>query len=89
MYKRQQYGEPNDPRNAGIAAMLGTYRSFANPYGQGAPGGTDMSGYQQQIADLQAQIAAQGQGQPAGTAPTNAGAGGGGYSGGYGGGYSA
>jgi len=87
-----QYGEPNDPRNAGIAAMLGTYRSFANPYGQGAPGGTDMSGYQQQIADLQAQIAAQGQGQPAGagTAPTtNAGAGGGGYSGGYGGGYSA
>ena len=84
-----QYGEPNDPRNAGIAAMLGTYRSFAQPYGQGAPGATDVSGYQQQIADLQAQLAAQGQPAGAGTAPTtNAGAGGGGYSG-YGGGYAA
>jgi len=30
-----QYGMPEDPRNAGIAAMLGTYRSFADPYGQG------------------------------------------------------
>ena len=55
--------------------MLGTYRSFANPYGQGAPGATDVSGYQQQIADLQAQIAAQGQG--------------GNTSGGYGGGATA
>jgi len=86
-----QYGEPNDPRNAGIAAMLGTYRSFADPYGQGAPGATDVSGLQQQIADLQARLNTQQQGQPAGagTAPTtNAGAGGGGYSG-YGGGYAA
>ena len=32
---RTNYGMPEDPRNAGIAAMLGTYRSFADPYGQG------------------------------------------------------
>ena len=38
--------------------MLGTYRSFADPYGygQGQGQGTDVSGYQQQIADLQKQL---------------------------------
>ena len=53
-----QYGMPEDPRNAGIAAMLGTYRSFADPYGygQGQGQGTDVSSYQQQIADLQKQL---------------------------------
>ena len=86
-----QYGEPNDPRNAGIAAMLGTYRSFADPYGQGAPGATDMSNLYAQLDERYGRQNNQAQGQPAGagTAPTtNAGAGGGGYSG-YGGGYAA
>ena len=86
-----QYGEPNDPRNAGIAAMLGTYRSFSQPYGQGAPGATDMSNL---YAQLDERYGRQNQGQqgtaPAGTNPaanSNAGAGGGGNY--YGGGYSA
>ena len=86
-----QYGEPNDPRNAGIAAMLGTYRSFSQPYGQGAPGATDMSNLYAQLDERYGRRDNQAQGQPAGsgTAPTtNAGAGGGGYSG-YGGGYAA
>ena len=85
-----QYGEPNDPRNAGIAAMLGTYRSFSQPYGQGAPGATDMSNLYAQLDERYGRQNNQAQGQPAGagTAPTtNAGAGGGGNY--YGGGYSA
>ena len=51
-YKNVQtnYGMPEDPRNAGIAAMLGTYQTFANPYGQGQ--GQGQSG--QAYADLEA-----------------------------------
>ena len=53
-YKNVQtnYGMPEDPRNAGIAAMLGTYQTFANPYGQGQGQGQGQSG--QAYADLEA-----------------------------------
>jgi len=49
---RTNYGMPEDPRNAGIAAMLGTYQTFANPYGQGQGQGQGQSG--QRYADLEA-----------------------------------
>ncbi len=55
------YGAPVDPLNAGLAAGLGTFRSF---YNQGqAPQPTDVSGFQQQLANLQSQFQQQG-GQP-------------------------
>jgi len=81
------YGAPVDPLNAGLAAGLGTFRSFQNQ-GQ-APQSTDVSSLQQQIKDLQAKLGqSQGGGPISGANPTGGNLnvpGGGGIN--YGGGY--